>query len=132
MFVRYDECSIYELGTQVKKNYHTLKLENFFTYNFSFIEALFMHMKPQLITFENERGFQEFSQDASIKIKTLMDFMNDEIVLENLVFFPELNGLKYSQLVYSIRHNFQLEKVNFVKAPKGVDLELFARTFNSI
>lgn len=63
-----------------------------------FIESLILGLPvPLIFLAENELGRLEIV-DGSQRIRTLAAYLNDELVISNLIKLTQLNGLKFSQL----------------------------------
>ncbi|EGR1591948.1 TPA: DUF262 domain-containing protein [Vibrio parahaemolyticus] len=63
-----------------------------------FIESIIMHLPitPVFLSQKDDYSFEII--DGLQRLSTLKDFVNDHFPLSGMEFYPELNGLKYSQL----------------------------------
>lgn len=96
-----------------------------------FIESVFMGLPiPFVFFWQDEDGRMEIV-DGSQRIRTIRDFMADEITLCNLETLPAANGLRYSDLPPSRRLMFSEKSLRVIILDNATDAvtrtEMFAR-----
>ena len=132
MFTTTLQMPIYRIVSFVKEGKYTLNLPAKPKRNFAFIEALYMHLPIKLIAYQHDSGWLEFSEDASLKIQTLIDVMNNKCPLEGFQYNPSLNGVKYKDLAYSDTHQIHLNDLLILITKDKDSLDNFASRFQGI